>query len=445
MADLNGTTIAATYDCLLKLNDNGTMPTDTVEPVTDGRGTASSLSLSAQRASINLGTDAGDDFIVDTTKLCVSGDANAVGIGTITPGSTLELANSGGQACLALYAFNSASGDPLIKWGQRTDSTSDSVDGDFLWGMGVDKNDSHKFNICYDASGVTEAGDGEVLTITTGGDVGLNTNAPNGELDVYRSSGETRALIRSVNNIGGLTVQGTSSEILFIDVSGSAQDARIVCDGNDLIFKGGSDSGDPTTNLMHIQLSGGRIGIGDLVSAGVSSSAFVHIKDPVSGIYPLFIDKTTSVDPRGLYITYSGGTFATTSNWYAVMGDASDEAFSIRSNGSVMANGSALSSDRDMKENIVDATPKLDDLLKLKVRNFNFKSKYVNKCQHKRIGFIAQEVEEVFPSLVSLEQSTNKSEQEAGIKRRELKQVWEPMIIKAIQELSAKVTALENA
>ena len=55
-----------------------------------------------------------------------------------------------------------------------------------------------------------------------------------------------------------------------------------------------------------------------------------------------------------------------------------------------------ISSDQRLKENIVDTTSKLNDVLSLRVRNFN----YIGK-EEKYIGFIAQELEEVFPSLVT--------------------------------------------
>lgn len=78
------------------------------------------------------------------------------------------------------------------------------------------------------------------------------------------------------------------------------------------------------------------------------------------------------------------------------------------------ADGDAIQSDRNLKDNIVDTTPKLADVLKLKVRNFNFKEEYTKT--HKRIGFIAQEVEEIFPSLIGETESPINSEAAAGIK-----------------------------
>ena len=48
-------------------------------------------SQDATSVKIDLGDDAGDDFIVDTNKLVVEGDNGRVGIGTAAPGATLGI------------------------------------------------------------------------------------------------------------------------------------------------------------------------------------------------------------------------------------------------------------------------------------------------------------------------------------------------------------------
>ena len=60
--------------------------------------------------SLNLGTDAGDDFKVATSKLVVEGDTGRVGIGTATPASTMEIEGSSGDLILEIdnNASNSA-------------------------------------------------------------------------------------------------------------------------------------------------------------------------------------------------------------------------------------------------------------------------------------------------------------------------------------------------
>ena len=89
MATLTGNSIASTYTGLLSVS--GAVGADTVEAVTDGAGTSTSLSLSQQRATITLGSGAGDDFIVDGTTLVVEGDTNRVGIGQASPDATLDI------------------------------------------------------------------------------------------------------------------------------------------------------------------------------------------------------------------------------------------------------------------------------------------------------------------------------------------------------------------
>jgi len=105
-------------------------------------------------------------------------------------------------------------------------------------------------------------------------------------------------------------------------------------------------------------------------------------------------------------------------------------------------------SDIKLKENIVDASPKLEDILKLQVRNFNL----IKQPGEKQIGFIAQEIEQVFPGLV--EEANDRSEDgtTTGTKTKSVKtSVLIPMLVKAIQEqqasisaLTTRLTALEN-
>ena len=79
MATLTGNTIASTY--LGVLNVSGAVGATTLESVTDGAGTATSLSLSQQKAKIVLGTDSGDDFTINNGSadiVLVEGDTNDV-------------------------------------------------------------------------------------------------------------------------------------------------------------------------------------------------------------------------------------------------------------------------------------------------------------------------------------------------------------------------------
>jgi hypothetical protein len=106
-------------------------------------------------------------------------------------------------------------------------------------------------------------------------------------------------------------------------------------------------------------------------------------------------------------------------------------------------------SDARLKENIVDATPKLDKVNQLRVVNFNLKS----DPELKQIGFIAQEIEEIFPGLVQ----EGNEDGEGGYFKSVKTTVLVPILVKAIQEqqeiiqsqadtitaMEARLTALE--
>jgi hypothetical protein len=98
-------------------------------------------------------------------------------------------------------------------------------------------------------------------------------------------------------------------------------------------------------------------------------------------------------------------------------------------------------SDIKLKENIVDATPKLEDLCKVKIRNYNLKS----DPSFKQIGVVAQELEEVFAGLVEDTPDRDEEGNALGTTTKQVKySVFVPMLIKAMQELKAEVDSLKQ-
>ena len=108
--------------------------------------------------------------------------------------------------------------------------------------------------------------------------------------------------------------------------------------------------------------------------------------------------------------------------------------FKVQSNGNTYNNFGVYGtlSDIRLKENITVATPKLDALNNVRVVNYNLKN---DETKTKQLGVIADELETVFPGLVSVNSDGFKEVKSS---------VFVPMLIKAVQELSAKVTALEE-
>ena len=92
-----------------------------------------------------------------------------------------------------------------------------------------------------------------------------------------------------------------------------------------------------------------------------------------------------------------------------------------------------------MKENIIDASPKLEDLMRVQVRNYNL----IGQTQ-KQIGVVAQELEQIFPSMIKESPEVDDDGQETGETRKSVKySVFVPMLIKAIQEQQTTISALE--
>jgi len=125
---------------------------------------------------------------------------------------------------------------------------------------------------------------------------------------------------------------------------------------------------------------------------------------------------------------------------YRGINSSGTSVFNVANTGNVTNTNNSYGaiSDLKLKENIVDATPKLDALMQVKVRNYNLKS----DPTHKQLGVIAQELEQVFPAMV--EESPDKDEKfnKLGTTTKSVKySVFVPILVKAIQELKAIVDA----
>jgi len=94
-------------------------------------------------------------------------------------------------------------------------------------------------------------------------------------------------------------------------------------------------------------------------------------------------------------------------------------------------------SDIKLKENILDATPKLEKLNQVRVVNYNFIGN-----EQKQLGVIAQELEQIFPSMVEESPDKDTEGNDLGTTTKSVKySVFVPMLIKAMQELKAEFDA----
>jgi len=156
------------------------------------------------------------------------------------------------------------------------------------------------------------------------------------------------------------------------------------------------------------------------VLCGGSSTSYGNLSSQTTSAAGYAVGSQTSGAGASLYGGWSG-----TTNVYAVFG-----------NGDVVNTNNSYGpiSDVKLKENIVDATPKLDDLMKVRVVNYNLKQE-LGFEPHKQIGVIAQELEEIFPGLVDSHVDTDEDGNQLDTQTKSVKMtVFIPMLIKAIQE-----------
>jgi len=177
-----------------------------------------------------------------------------------------------------------------------------------------------------------------------------------------------------------------------------------------------------------------------------------HMRVDISG--NLLVGKTSSSDatigaelrPSGQVISASNndaGIFyrTTSTGTSGVILTKSDVGGTNTLVGAGFANGTfGVVSDINKKKNVEDARGYLNDLMQIRVVKYNWKTD--EEGTPKELGWIAQEVEQVFPGMVT---------EMSGSKLLK-KEVFVPMLIKAIQEqqaiineLKARVEALEQS
>ena len=149
------------------------------------------------------------------------------------------------------------------------------------------------------------------------------------------------------------------------------------------------------------------------------------------------INSSTTAGSRSLEIGLATNADATGS--FIRCGDAGAIRLQVLGNGNVqnVNNSYGAISDVKLKENVTDATPKLEKLQQVRVVNYNL----IGDTQ-KQIGVIAQELEQIFPGMVEETPDRDEEGSDLGTTTKSVKySVFVPMLIKAIQELKAEFDA----
>ena len=124
--------------------------------------------------------------------------------------------------------------------------------------------------------------------------------------------------------------------------------------------------------------------------------------------------------------------------------------FKVRGDGTVYAQNTTIQSASDVriKENIVNSTDGLNVITALRTVRFDFKEGFGNNRKN-QLGFIAQEIEQIFPDAVDI---WGESDDPEDPYKSVGPSALIPVLVKAIQEqqaiittLTARITALESA
>ena len=206
-----------------------------------------------------------------------------------------------------------------------------------------------------------------------------------------------------------------------------------------IVFSTTNDGASSVTERMRLKSSTLTVN----ATLDVDSSSTHHIDTDINSWGWRFYQSNSS-SPYGMEIKYDGTTRDDSLGEFINCLDTTAVRFKVTSDGDVWNHDNSYGgSDQTLKENIVDASSKLEDLKKLKVRNFNWKADHFpERSKRKMLGFIAQEVEEVFPSLIKEYNITGDNDN--PIMKKAIKQAWAPILVKALQEAVAKIETLET-
>jgi hypothetical protein len=207
---------------------------------------------------------------------------------------------------------------------------------------------------------------------------------------------------------------------------------------------GTADANSSLTQAMTLDASG------NLLVGTTSNIVNGNARVQVVGVAGIRAQGTASGETSvGAFATSTGATY------YYIGYDMTAGAikYQVLFNGNVQNTNNSYGaiSDVKLKENIVDATPKLNKLNKVRIVNYNLIGD-----ENKQIGVIAQELETVFPSMVeeipdyesvtTIDEQGNETTEQVltGTTTKSVKySVFVPMLIKAIQEQQALITQLQ--
>lgn len=176
------------------------------------------------------------------------------------------------------------------------------------------------------------------------------------------------------------------AELLFGAATGSPAKINYNVNGNlDITSRTGFHTTVKSGSLL--------VGTATIPAAGEKFNVTAPTVDYIARMY-----NSDAASPKGLALIYSAAAPNSVNNEFLYCQDSLAVRAKIQSNGNLVNvnNSYGAISDVKLKENIADATPKLDKLLQVRIVSYNLKT----DPDQKQLGVIAQELEKLFPGMV---------------------------------------------
>ena len=310
-------------------------------------------------------------------------------------------------------------------------------------GAGLKINNTSTGNILQLQDGGTD-----VMVVKDGGNVGVGTSTPdaNAKLHVYQgnffvqqTSGSVYLRLIPENNNNSYITLGDSVDenngvISYENASSLSDDAM----------------GFQVGNSRRVTILGdGKVGIGQTSPSGnntltINGASYQHLQLQVSGTDRFYLCTDDSV----AYIGHSSQINFRTGNGSSVSGT---DRMAIDSAGNIGApSGSNIynASDARLKQNITNLSGSLGKIKQMQGVSFQWIDGFCESESDKTLyGLIAQELQTIDSNLVDSFSENTITIGDVSVENplRVNEKFIIPMLIEAVKELSAKVTALENA
>ena len=426
--------------------------------VNDGGTNATSFSDKAVIISQASGTDTLSSAVMDANGELLIGGTSGPTVATLTAGSNISISNEDGGITIESTDTNTTY---TAGTGLSLSSTEFSINASqtTITGVGALTTGSiaSGFGSISTGSAITTTGDitgGKVIAdnITIDGNT-ISSTDTDGNITLTPNGTGVVAIGAGNLSYGGTAVTATADELNIMDGSATTQATVTLEDGDGIVISDGdvmkqclaSDIKTYVSDLTLTTASQTAItGVGALTTGSIASgfgsistgSAITTTGDITGGKViadNITIDGNTISSTAGtdLNITPLAGQQLVLDNTIVVDAGVISGATTITASGLITGGSFSATSDKNLKENIVKIEDALDTIMKIEGYGFNFKDS--GNYSH---GVIAQEVEEILPSLVT----TNDS----GVKSVDYLQLI-PYLIESVKHLKSEIEELKSS